>query len=216
MEQLPENFIAPAQPRPVAGAAELTALELQPPAAPPDEAIHQAVVDALGRDLLVWPFDFNVNVRHGRVYIYGRVNTCAERARVQEMVEQTEGVMEVDNQVDGSGEGELARVAPTFDSVLPLHSILPNSPDEILAARIRQRHFWSAALHHQLVEVRVHRGQVTLTGTVSNWLDREEAGLDAYEAGARDVRNCLAVRVDLDARPASVPPARNYLLRRAS
>jgi osmotically-inducible protein OsmY len=57
--------------------------------------------------------------------------------------------------------------------------------------RIRQRWLCSANLHGQNMEVQVKKGRVTLTGTVDTWLEREEAILDAYEAGACEVTDQL-------------------------
>ena len=62
-----------------------------------------------------------------------------------------------------------------------------------LTERIRQRFFWSTSPHNQDVEVPVGQERATLISTVDTWLDREQAVLDAYEAGARDVDNDLLV-----------------------
>lgn len=196
MNQLPENDLSSA--KAVRVVAALTVLGMGPEALA-DIALRQAVVDALERDPLVGPFDFNVNVRRSLVYIYGRVNSQAERERVQELVRQTEGVGEIDNQVEASQE-EPASPLLAIERVPPPVT-LPSPADQALAARIRQRHFWSLALHYQPMEVQVEHGQVTLTGTVANWLDREEAGLDAYEAGARDVHNYLTLSTECSRKP---------------
>jgi osmotically-inducible protein OsmY len=41
--------------------------------------------------------------------------------------------------------------------------------------------------------VTVTDGAVTLTGTVDSWFVRQQAEMEAYEAGARDVDNALLV-----------------------
>jgi osmotically-inducible protein OsmY len=69
-------------------------------------------------------------------------------------------------------------------------------PDFALAERIRQRYFWSASLHNQNIAVLVENGRATLTGTVATWLDRDAAGYDAYDAGARFVDNDLLIDFD--------------------
>ncbi|WP_262490658.1 BON domain-containing protein [Hymenobacter amundsenii] len=58
---------------------------------------------------------------------------------------------------------------------------------------MRQRHFWSGSLHDQDIEVQVRYGRATLTGTVDTWPERQQAALEVYEAGARDVNNHLRV-----------------------
>lgn len=55
--------------------------------------------------------------------------------------------------------------------------------------------------------MRVDQGRATLVGTVDTWLDRKQAALEAYEAGARDVNNHLRVRTDAQFLPPTPVPA---------
>ncbi|MDQ2772339.1 MAG: hypothetical protein M3Y54_17785 [Bacteroidota bacterium] len=65
------------------------------------------------------------------------------------------------------------------------------SPDYLLEQRLRTRFYWSARLHDQPIGLRVHHGQVTLTGAVATWLDHKAATAGALACGADAVDNRL-------------------------
>lgn len=62
--------------------------------------LRQAIVAALGRDPAVGCFAFNVVVRRGLVYVYGRVNRPNERIQVGAVIDRFPGAIVVDNQVE--------------------------------------------------------------------------------------------------------------------
>ena len=154
----------------------------------PDLHIGQTIREALARDPYVGLNDFSVYVRNGKAQLYGQVSSHFEQAQAGTVASGVNGVAELDNWVSVPG-------SPDFDGYQTYARPRPN-PDFALAERIRNRYFWSASLHNQAIEVLVEKGRATLTGTVATWLDRDTAGYDAYDAGARFVDNDLLIGFD--------------------
>jgi osmotically-inducible protein OsmY len=170
-------------------------LKVRPERVMSDADIRRAMLAALARDPYVGHYPFGIDVRHGQAIVHGLVDNALERERVGEVAAGASGVLTVAN-----------RVAELTDTPLAARPSSPD-PDHALAGRIRQRHFWSAGLHDQDIEVQVDHGRATLTGTVDTWLERQQAAADAYEAGARDVNNHLRVLA-----PNPAPAEANELL----
>jgi osmotically-inducible protein OsmY len=154
----------------------------------PDLHIGQTIREALARDPYVGLCEFSVYVRNGKAQLYGQVSSHFEQAQAGTVASGVNGVAEVENWVS-------VPASPNFDGYQTTARPRPN-PDFALAERIRNRYFWSASLHNQVIEVLVEKGRATLTGTVDTWLDRDTAGYDAYDAGARFVDNDLLISFD--------------------
>ena len=150
----------------------------------PDLNVTHSIEQALARDPYVGFFDFSVYVRNGRASLYGQVGSHFEQRQAGDVASGVNGVADLENWVT-------VAASPGFDG-FAVYQPKPNA-DFALAERIRTRWFWSPSLHNQPLEVLVEKGRATLTGTVANWLDREQAAYDAYNAGARFVDNDLVV-----------------------
>ncbi|GAB3868370.1 hypothetical protein GCM10028824_13060 [Hymenobacter segetis] len=174
-------------------------LKVRPPHPLPDAVIRQNVKDALARDPYVSDFDFMVLVYNGKVYLDGRVGNHFEQEHAADVAAGITGVAEVANRLEVTGTTCATGVRPYGRPAAGLHPTPIADPDYALAERIRRRHYWSAGLYHQDVNVKVENGVATLTGTVDTWFDREQAGFEAYEAGARFVNNELQVRTPVHA-----------------
>jgi len=170
-------------------------LKVRPPHPLPDAVIRQNVLDALARDPYVGDFGLVVLVRNGKAYLDGRVGNHFEQEHAADVAAGITGVAEVENRLDVSGTTCATGLRPYGQ---PAQGLRP-APDHALAERIRQRHHWSAGLYHQDVHVAVENGVALLTGTVDTWFDREQAGFEAYEAGAHFVNNELQVRTPVHA-----------------
>ena len=160
-------------------------LKIRPKRLVPDAEIRQAILAALARDPYVGHFYFTVRVSQGQATVHGQVGSAFERERAGDVATGASGVLAVANLV----------AEPTEAGFDELSAAQPGHPDPdfALAGRIQQRHFWSAGLHDQDIEVEVSQGCATLTGTVDTWPERQQAALNAYEAGARNVNNHLRV-----------------------
>ncbi|OGX85407.1 hypothetical protein BEN47_14930 [Hymenobacter lapidarius] len=166
-------------------------LKIRPKRLVPDADIRQTILAALARDPYVGHFYFTVSVSHGQATVHGQVGSAFERERAGDVAAGASGVLAVANHVQQPTvhPDEFPASRPGAAQPRPTGP----DPDHALAGRIRQRHFWSAGLHDQDIEVQVSHGRATLTGTVDTWPERQQAAFDAYEAGARDVNNHLRV-----------------------
>jgi osmotically-inducible protein OsmY len=161
-----------------------------------DAVVQQSIRTALARNPYLGAFDFCVQVFDGKAYLYGLVNNHFEQDQAADVAAGATGVVAVENRVGVPHAGGLGG-APAFGrTAAALHLAAGPDPDRALAERIRTHLYWSASLHEQDLQVRVDHGRATLVGTVDTWLDRKQAALEAYEAGARDVNNHLRVRTE--------------------
>jgi osmotically-inducible protein OsmY len=142
-----------------------------------DEKIMEIVYKALSDDPYLDRRKINVGVRNAKVYLQGEVGSRLERIRAGVLASKARGVMDVDN---------LLRVK-YLDSWRRLKT------DLIILQDINDELWWSPFVDADQVHVRVRDGVATLTGTVDTYLERGAAVDNAYEGGARDVKNHLKV-----------------------
>jgi osmotically-inducible protein OsmY len=167
-------------------------LKIRPKRLVPDADIRQTILAALARDPYLGGTQVEVRVHHGQVTLHGRVSSHFEQQQAADVAAGASGVVAVDNLMQRPVGGHADEFPASRPGAAQPRPTGPD-PDHALAQRIRQRHFWSASLHDQDLEVHVDHGRATLTGTVDTWLERHQAALDAYEVGARDVNNHLRV-----------------------
>ena len=175
-------------------------LKVRPGRIVTDAVVEQAVAAALARHPDVGHCALGVQVHEGKACLRGQVGSYREWRQAGDVAAGVRGVLELDNQTTvpppaectAADSAEALGFQPSF---LGEDALSPSQPagDAVLAARIRSRYCWSAALHDQQVDVAVEAGRATLTGTVDTWLDRRQATREAYEAGAGDVDNRLHV-----------------------
>ncbi|MDO7852473.1 BON domain-containing protein [Hymenobacter convexus] len=168
-------------------------LKVRPPHTLFDPEIRQNIKDALARDPYLADFGLGVVVLNGKAYLDGHVGNHFEQEHATDVAAGIGGVAEVANRLVVAGTTcatglRLPNPGPGRRQPAPLN------PDRALAERIRRRLHWSAELYHQDVHVKAENEVVTLTGTVDSWFEREQAGFEAYEAGACFVNNDLQVR----------------------
>lgn len=158
----------------VAGWARDQALR-PPPSGKPDDRVRQALETALGMDPRVRSEQVEVEVDEGRVRLRGVVDDLAARRAAERDAWNTVGVGEVDNRL---------RVEPTE----PV-------PDDRLRSEVEQALARDPFLGKRVIRVRVHRGQVRLSGLVGSGFERSQAGdVAARVRGVRQVENQLEVR----------------------
>jgi osmotically-inducible protein OsmY len=167
-------------------------LKIRPKRLVPDADIRQTIMAALARDPYLGTAKVEVQVQHGQVTLHGRVSSHFELQQAADVAAGASGVVTVNNLLQQPARVHTDEFLSTRPGATQPRPTGPD-PDHALAQRIRQRHFWSASLHNQNIEVHVVHDRATLTGTVDTWLERHQAALDAYEVGARDVNNHLRV-----------------------
>jgi osmotically-inducible protein OsmY len=142
-----------------------------------EENIMESVHEALSADPYLGRRNIDVRVRNAKVYLHGEVDSRLERIRAGVLASKVSGVADVDN---------LLRVK-SMDSWRRLKT------DLVILQDINDELWWSPFVDADQVHVRVRDGVATLTGTVDTYLERGAAVDNAYEGGAREVKNHLKV-----------------------
>lgn len=142
---------------------------------PSDEHIADKVRSALVIDPLVDRYDISTIVRNGTVYLHGAVDNYYEKWRADDIASRVTGVTAVMNQI-----------------------VVVQDPsrwarDWEIKADIEDELWWSPFVDEENVQVFVKDGVATLTGSVDSWWERDIATENAFEGGARHVRNNLVV-----------------------
>ena len=162
--------------RPVAGAYPFPAHR----AYPYEQSRHitDAARAALLRDPFVSQHEIGIHadsVYRGIVLLSGRVRSEYEKERAEEIVSRIEGIVRLHNDIE---------VRRTWE----------RRPDWEIKEEIEDKLWWSPFVDESGVSVSVEDGIVTLIGVVEDLKERRDATRNAYEGGAREVRNFLKVK----------------------
>jgi osmotically-inducible protein OsmY len=122
-------------------------------------------------------YDISVAVNYGEVNLYGTVDSLAEKLRAGEIASRVRGVLNVDNYLRSEG------TTPYY-----LKS------DWELEQDIENQFFWSPFIDADEDGVSVEDGVATLTGKVETWSEGMAAQENAFQGGAKEVRNKLEVQ----------------------
>ena len=139
-----------------------------------DESIEARLADVFFEDPILTRWDITIDSILGVVTLTGTVNTPYEQNRAEKLAERIDGVVEVINRLD-----HRYRWTPR--------------PDWEIRADIKDQLWWSPFVDASEVMVEVDAGVATLSGEVETWGERQAAEQNAFEAGARAVRNDLTV-----------------------
>lgn len=140
--------------------------------------ITDAARAALLRDPFVSQHEISIHadaVYRGIVFLSGKLRTEYEKERAEKIVSRIEGIVRVHNDIE---------VRRTWERL----------PDWEIQEEIEDKLWWSPFVDENKVSVSVEDGIVTLIGVVEDLKERREATRNAYEGGAREVRNFLKVR----------------------
>ncbi|MGD9280291.1 MAG: BON domain-containing protein, partial [Desulfobacterales bacterium] len=135
---------------------------------------------ALLRNPYTHQHEIGVTVNNRLVMLDGAVNSNLEKAKAEEVVSAVKGVAAVTNNL---------RVMKTWT---------PRDDWEI-KKDIEEELYWSPFVDEEDVSVNVTDGTATLVGVVDTLRERRVATENAYEGGAKHVRNELKVRYGPDA-----------------
>jgi osmotically-inducible protein OsmY len=131
-------------------------LRVRPKTQPGDAQLARRVWDAISRDPFVERHDISVSVIHGKVYLYGTVDSFSERRVAEDLASRVKGVVEVENR-------------------LVVGDTLPDGGEKSdweIKEDIQSELSWDPFVDSDEVTVTVSDGVVTLTGTVYNWTER--------------------------------------------
>jgi osmotically-inducible protein OsmY len=116
-----------------------------------------------------------VSALNGKVYLDGRVNTSFERHRAEDVASRVKGVVVVENNLD-------------------YEHVWTWKPDWEIRDDVQSQLFWSPFVDFEDITVTVEDGIVTLTGQVDSFQEKYDAEENAFEGGAKDVRNHVSVK----------------------
>ncbi|MFQ5935264.1 MAG: BON domain-containing protein [Acidiferrobacterales bacterium] len=159
-------------------------IKVRPATTVPDERLAIQIRKTLGKDPYLELQDIEVSVRNGMISLEGTVNNSFEREHAGDVVSRIEGVVIVENRLGYE------------------HSWLWR-PDWVIKADVERELFLDSMIDHKEIHVTVDDGVVILTGTVNSWHEYHLATQNAFEGGAKDVRNRLEIRYAPSFRQAS-------------
>jgi len=139
-----------------------------------DPALERRIEDALQLDPYLDAIEVQPTVVSGKVYLDGEVRTPFEKRHATDVVSHVAGVVEIENRLRVSDEWQW-------------------QPDFAIQRDVEQELFWNPFVDASQIHVSVEHGVVTLSGRVESWREYSLATGNAFEAGAKDVRNQLKV-----------------------
>jgi len=149
-------------------------LKVRPKTVPSNDELKKRISKAFLNDPYIERVELTISVYAGTVSLSGGVNTSWEKSHAERITEGVKGVVYVVNNID-------------FE-----HKWVWK-PDWDIKDEVKGQLFWSPFVDEDQVSVTVDNGIVTLTGTVDTWSERQSAEDNAYEGGAKDVKNKLTV-----------------------
>ena len=149
-------------------------LKVRPDEIPPNDVLEARVGRALADDEYVERWEVDVDAYSGTVFLAGEVKSSFEKARAGIRAANVKGVVDVINNLEYEHEWEW-------------------KPDWEIRSAVNDQLYWSPFVESDQVDVRVDRGVVILSGEVDTWGERAAAEDNAWQGGAKDVRNELTV-----------------------
>jgi osmotically-inducible protein OsmY len=149
-------------------------LKVRPDLVVEDSEIFDYVQTAVNLDPYIDRYQFKFTVINGKVYINGAVDNEFDKFRVETVVGQQPGVVDLANNV---------LVRKTWNP----------KGDWAIEKDIREQFFWSMSVDGDDIDLNVENGLVTLEGDVDSKYELQAAVKNAYEGGAKTVKNELTV-----------------------
>jgi len=139
-----------------------------------DDEIEKRVQEAFARNPYLERHNFSVESYNGLVFLYGATNTRFEKEEAGKVAGTVKGVVDVQNLIN-------------------VRTEWPYRNDWEIKRDIENQFFWSPFVDGDAIKVSVEDGVATLRGTVADWKEYSVAAENAYEGGARAVKNLLQV-----------------------
>jgi osmotically-inducible protein OsmY len=149
-------------------------IKVRPEVIPSNDKLESRITKAFVNDPYIERFQLDISAYGGTVYLSGEVNTSWEKERAEDIAEGVKGVLYVVNNIDYEHEWTW-------------------KPDWEIREDVKSQLFWSPFVDEDEVSVTVDDGIVNLTGVVDTYSERQSAEDNAYEGGAKDVKNNLTV-----------------------
>jgi len=148
-------------------------LRVQPQSFQSDHEILEKIEDALKRDPALDRQEIDVSsTNHSTVFLEGIVDSFYEKNRAEDVASGVAGVVNVENN-------------------LKARRYWVPRDDRKIKQDIIEELRWDPVVDGSDITVNVKDGVATLKGRVDTWKEREAAAENAYEGGAKEVRNHL-------------------------
>jgi osmotically-inducible protein OsmY len=165
-----------------------------------DQEMQTRIVGALAANPITEASEITVTVDRGTVTLAGRVDNWFEKGMADEVAAGISGVREVNNRVAVDEGTDRLAYDPHVDSwsIYDFDWYQPEPvtiwrQDGSIAAEIEDELRWSPFVDADEVDVSVHNGVATLTGTVDSIAESSAARENAFEGGASGVINQLEI-----------------------
>jgi len=150
-----------------------------------DKVLRRTIIDVLDHEPSIDAARIGVAVENGIATLTGRVSNQAEKAAAERTVRRVRGVRAVVLALEIC---ESARQSGR------------TAPDDEIARRARIVIAWHLHLEGNVITVQVHNGWVTLTGTVEDAYERQEA-----EAAVRRLDDVVGITNLIETRVSATP-----------
>lgn len=142
-----------------------------------DAKIARETMKALSMEPLINPYRINAVVLNKKLYLYGRVHNPYEKLYVERVASAVPGIVEIENNIALAYKWEW-------------------KSDKAIEDDIKDQIFWSFLVDSDDIGVNVKEGIVTLKGKVGGRLEHRAVIRNAFEGGAKKVRDRLKVEHD--------------------
>ena len=132
-----------------------------------DTRLQKDAVEALRMNPATSVFDITVAVDEKRAALTGTVTSYREKQLAETVTKGVSGIQSIEN-----------NIAISYSA---------HQSDRKILAEIEQGLLWDALVDHQLVEVQVKNGKVTLTGTIGSAAEKTRAISDSWVSGVKAV-----------------------------
>jgi osmotically-inducible protein OsmY len=142
-------------------------IQVAPDALRSDMAIRNDIIAALAADPATESYEVNVTVDDGQATLTGTVQSWQESILAGKVAASVKGLTGISNEIDVNYKSE--------------------RPDFELKPEIEKALRWDTLVDHELIDVKVENGDVTLRGTVGSAAEKRRARFDALVTGVRSV-----------------------------
>ncbi len=152
-------------------------IRVRPYEIPDDETLADKVETAIADSPLLDKYDIDAAAENGLVYLDGLVHTAFEKWKAKDIAWGIRGVVDVENRI-------ATRRGWTWKG------------DQQIKMDVWEQLYWSPFVRVDDVEISVDDAVVALEGEVDTWIARRQARINAYQAGAKAVKNKLNIGSD--------------------
>ncbi|MBD3288560.1 BON domain-containing protein [candidate division KSB1 bacterium] len=165
-------------------------IKVRPETLKTDTRLARDIRKALEWDPYLDRHEVVVSVSNSKAYIAGSVNTAFEKQRASKIASEVNGVVAIENNIK------------VDENLYDFDMNIPWQEDWKISRDVRLEMLWNPYIEEDSIKIDVLEGVVTLTGTVETYQQKRMARKEAFQGGAKAVKNKLEV---LEA-PYSVQP----------